>query len=658
MAEETDDISIKVAIDTADADKSIKQIKQSLKDLKNVKAGDKLFEDAQKAAAKYKDKLDDIKDAAGAAAGSGVEKLTSSMNLLKDGFVNADPGKLSIGMKGLGAAMKAIPIFLIIEGIKFLVENFEKLASGGGIVGKVFTAIGEVVGAVIQYFKDLSDSLGLSSFAAEDNAERTIAAAKATEAAVTGKYDAEIRMAKAAGKETIDLEIKKQEAVIQSLQLQQKALEVLAQASGKGATIKQLEEWSKLGDLVRAAQFEIDIIKTTAETKANEDAKKYQQQRNDDLKESLKEQAQIANDAIKEREQNDANELKATEELLKKAETLKVHSAEEQLALNKKRAEEEIDALFEASNRSTAAYDASVKAKIDIEKTYQTDLAAIKKKGVDDAAAAKKKADDDTAAAQKTADDKAKAERDKQNKDILASINSLASSAQTILSAISDYNQAKADQAIKVNEQALQTQLSDLDAARDAELNKEGLTADQKIGIENKYKQQKYELELQEYNNNTKIKRKAFEQDKKMKIAQAVISTITGAIAAVTGMISAIPGPVGIILGVVAGLAVTAAGVLQVAKIKNTTFEAGTPPSPPTLSVPSASSVSTGSGDSSASATPSFDLFKKDTNQNGANNNASSEGANQPMVVKAYVVSQEITDQQTANNYSTSMGSL
>jgi hypothetical protein len=658
MAEETDDISIKVAIDTADADKSIKQIKQSLKDLKNVKAGDKLFEDAQKAAAKYKDKLDDIKDAAGAAAGSGVEKLTSSMNLLKDGFVNADPGKLSIGMKGLGAAMKAIPIFLIIEGIKFLVENFEKLASGGGIVGKVFTAIGEVVGAVIQYFKDLSDSLGLSSFAAEDNAERTIAAAKATEAAVTGKYDAEIRMAKAAGKETIDLEIKKQEAVIQSLQLQQKALEVLAQASGKGATIKQLEEWSKLGDLVRAAQFEIDIIKTTAETKANEDAKKYQQQRNDDLKESLKEQAQIANDAIKEREQNDANELKATEELLKKAETLKVHSAEEQLALNKKRAEEEIDALFEASNRSTAAYDASVKAKIDIEKTYQTDLAAIKKKGVDDAAAAKKKADDDTAAAQKTADDKAKAERDKQNKDILASINSLASSAQTILSAISDYNQAKADQAIKVNEQALQTQLSDLDAARDAELNKEGLTADQKIGIENKYKQQKYELELQEYNNNTKIKRKAFEQDKKMKIAQAVISTITGAIAAVTGMISAIPGPVGIILGVVAGLAVTAAGVLQVAKINNTTFDAGTPPSPPTLNVPSASSVSTGSAASSASATPSFDLFKKDTNQNGANNNASSEGANQPMVVKAYVVSQEITDQQTANNYSTSMGSL
>ena len=36
-----------------------------------------------------------------------------------------------------------------------------------------------------------------------------------------------------------------------------------------------------------------------------------------------------------------------------------------------------------------------------IEKTYQTDLAAIKKKGVDDAAAEKKKGDDAVAAKQK-----------------------------------------------------------------------------------------------------------------------------------------------------------------------------------------------------------------------------------------------------------------
>jgi len=655
MAEETDDISIKVAIDTADADKSIKQIKQSLKDLKNVKAGDKLFEDAQKAATKYREKLDDIKDAAGAAAGSGVEKLTSSMNLLKDGFVNADPGKLSIGMKGLGMAMKAIPIFLVIEGIRWLIENFEKLTKSGGIVGKVFTFIGDVIGTIIQAFKDLSDWLGLTSFAAEDNAERTIAAAKATEAATTDRYDAEIKMAKAAGKDVTEIEIKKQQAIIDSTRIQFEAIKAVAAATGE-VTPEQMEKVAALGKVVKDAQLEIEVMRTTAETKANDDAKKNQQKRNDDLKESLKEQQQIANDAIKQREENDANELKATEELLKKAETLRVHSAEEQLALNKKRAVEEIDALLLASGGATKAYDASVKAKLDIEKTYQTDLTALKKKGTDDAAAEKKKADDAIAAAQKATDDKGKAEREKQNKDIIASINSVASSAQTILTAISDFNQAKANEAVKVNEQGLQTQLGALDVAREKELNQEGLTADQKIAIENKYKKQKYDLELQEYNSSTAIKKKAFEQDKKMKIAMAIISTITGAISAFTGMLSI---PIyGIALGVIAAAAVVAAGALNIAKIQNTTFDAGTPPAPITATPPSMSSAGMGAGDSSPSATPSFDLFKKDTNQNGANNNASSGSANQPTVVKAYVVSQEITDQQTANNYSTSMGSL
>ena len=149
MAEDTEDINIKVAIDSVDAEKSIKEIQKSLKDLKNVKAGDKMFDAAQKAAVEYKAKLDNIKNAAVAASGSGIEKLTSSMNLLKDGFVNADPGKLGIAMKGLGAAMKAIPIFLIIEGIKWLIENFEKLANSGGIIGKVFIFIGDVFGSVL-----------------------------------------------------------------------------------------------------------------------------------------------------------------------------------------------------------------------------------------------------------------------------------------------------------------------------------------------------------------------------------------------------------------------------------------------------------------------------------------------------------------------------
>ncbi len=63
------------------------------------------------------------------------------------------------------------------------------------------------------------------------------------------------------------------------------------------------------------------------------------------------------------------------------------------------------------------------------------------------------------------------------------------------------------------------------------------------------------------------IQKKAFEQDKKIKIATAIISTATAAAMAY----SAMPGPLGIALAA----AITALGLAQVALIKKTTFQGG-----------------------------------------------------------------------------------
>ena len=63
------------------------------------------------------------------------------------------------------------------------------------------------------------------------------------------------------------------------------------------------------------------------------------------------------------------------------------------------------------------------------------------------------------------------------------------------------------------------------------------------------------------------IQKKAFEQDKKVKIATAIISTATAAAMAY----SAMPGPLGIALAA----AITALGLAQVALIKKTTFQGG-----------------------------------------------------------------------------------
>ena len=88
-----------------------------------TKAGQKL--------AGLKDKVEDLNDSTKSLKGSGVEKLTSSFRLLGEGIGTFDFDKVKIGFKGVGAAMSAIPIFLIIEGLKLLWDNFDKFLIRG-----------------------------------------------------------------------------------------------------------------------------------------------------------------------------------------------------------------------------------------------------------------------------------------------------------------------------------------------------------------------------------------------------------------------------------------------------------------------------------------------------------------------------------------------
>jgi hypothetical protein len=213
----------------------------------------------------------------------------------------------------------------------------------------------------------------------------------------------------------------------------------------------------------------------------------------------------------------------------------------------------------------------------------------------------------------------------------------------SILGAVAQYNAQVADEKVAQNEKELEDTITNLDAQKEAELSKEGLTADQKIEIENRYAQQSYELKLAEYNNNTAIKKKAFEQDKKLKIAQAVISTITGVVSAVTGMIAAVPGPVGIVLGVLAGAAVAAMGAIQIAQIQKQKFDAGTPPAAPTLQAPSAPGGGGAEGGTGARQGP--ELYAAGAGDTGTTGGQGFRAA-APPPQKVYVVSQEVTSSQ------------
>jgi len=114
---------IKMAIDESN---SLKQLRLDLKAAQAAALnGD--GKAAQKVA-ELKDKIDDLKDSTNSLQGSGVERLNTSMGLLTDAFQNFDVDKIKTGFKGIGAAMSAIPLILLIEGIKYLIENFDKVA--------------------------------------------------------------------------------------------------------------------------------------------------------------------------------------------------------------------------------------------------------------------------------------------------------------------------------------------------------------------------------------------------------------------------------------------------------------------------------------------------------------------------------------------------
>jgi hypothetical protein len=140
------------------------------------------------------------------------------------------------------------------------------------------------------------------------------------------------------------------------------------------------------------------------------------------------------------------------------------------------------------------------------------------------------------------------------------------------------------------------------------------------------------------------IRKKAFEDDKKAKIAQAVIAGAMGAVSAFTGamQLGPIAGPIvgGLLAAAVAGLT-----AFNISKIKSTQFS----------SSGGGGGASAGGGvgslgggaDSSSSAVPSFNLFGQGNNANTTNASAPVMGGNQgAMVVKAIVVESDITNSQ------------
>jgi hypothetical protein len=176
-----------------------------------------------------------------------IKGITSTVKTLGGAFVK------------LGMQILANPIFLLVAVIVAIVAGIVYFLAKMGLLKKAFDVLMAPINAVINAFKKLTDDMGLTTYAAEDNAkkmgkanERAAESSKKRAEKVADAYDIEIAKAKAAGKDTTDLEKAKSKAISKEAEGRYKDTQKEYAALQKIASKDNLERRKKLREQMAA----------------------------------------------------------------------------------------------------------------------------------------------------------------------------------------------------------------------------------------------------------------------------------------------------------------------------------------------------------------------------------------------------------------------
>jgi len=576
MTKKEIDIKINTIIKDSGGDNSIAGIRKSIKALKSealsVGEAGKGFKQLQNAANDLQDKLDDLGDSAKTLKGTGVEKLTSSFNLLKESFASGDIDKAKIAFNGLGSAMSAIPIFLLIEGIKLLIENFDKVLD---FVENLGSSTSESERKIKKLNNTLEETKTLNKTLIPE-LENRIKLLEAEGASSEKLLKAKNDLFNAQKKELnlqVRINIEKAKAILQNYDLQEQYLIQSANVAEALGQEKEAEKYRKAADLSRKKRAE-EFIQAAKEgiqaindinTEAKVEQIKYNKEEVKSAKDTAKEKSEIKSKAEKD-SQAESKKLRDQELLEKIKFNTDIQEADEEQAEKEKEQLNKIEAdKKEIKDAADAkALNASALAYKEEDKLFKDSIEGQKK----------------------TREEEFK-ERINNVKLYTQAISTAIQEVVGIFQTVSDLRKQELEQDTKERQAKLDADLSALNDAKEQELAKVGLTEEQKAAINAKFAEQEYQLKLDEYNRSTDIKKRAFEQDKKLRIAQTIITTITGSVAALTSALASLEYPAGLILGLITATAVTAIGAAQVAAIQKQKFDAGTPPQPPKANIPS-----------------------------------------------------------------------
>ena len=200
----------------------------------------------------------------------------------------------------LGIQILVNPIFLLAAVITAIVVAIGVFLNKIGVLQKVLDFLMIPINALIDGFKELTDWLGLTSYAAEENArtmeksnEKAFKSSEKRTEDVSKQYDLEIAKAKAAGKDTTQLELDKSKAITDAAKkrlgdarseyAQLKGLTDKDSIERRKALKKRIEDENKLikdGSHERKMiQIADDAEQKAADDKAAEEAKQKREER-------------------------------------------------------------------------------------------------------------------------------------------------------------------------------------------------------------------------------------------------------------------------------------------------------------------------------------------------------------------------------------------
>lgn len=376
--------------------KGIPELRSELKSLKSDLANATDPADIERlsmAAGTLADKITDINEKVAIfSAGSDFEKVNNGLSLVSDQLSNMDfegasesaklltaniknmnPADIANGFKAfagtigelsksfvqMGLKLLANPLFLLVAIIGGIVIAIVMLKDKIGILQKAFDMMMLPINLIIQALKDLGDMMGLTAFAAEESADRQIAATERTSKSIKNttdkniaQLDREIARRKANGEDVTKLELKKQQEIENGARAeinnQKKKITELENFKKKNDGKLSKEKQDELNKAIEENNKQVEVVKNAMNEKDVITISKNKQimDNNDKAsKEALDKQKQNSD---KERQQYEAQKQKLVDiekKFNNEIADLNAKTDEEKLALQKKREQDELNLL-------------------------------------------------------------------------------------------------------------------------------------------------------------------------------------------------------------------------------------------------------------------------------------------------------------------------